>query len=71
MHKIYAGRISFNVDNINRSFWLTCYDIRSKKTLMKMSIDNAYKNVPEKTKKKNDKLKKKPNYYKANDPFEV
>ena len=66
-----AGRISFNVDNINRSFWLTCYDIRSKKTLMKMSIDNAYKNVPEKTKKKNDKLKKKPNYYKANDPFEV
>ena len=66
-----AGRISFNVDNINRSFWLTCYDIRSKKTLMKMSVDNAYKNVPEKVKKKNDKLKKKPNYYKKRDPFEV
>ena len=65
-----AGRISFNVDNLNRSFWLTLYDRRNKKTLTKISLDNAYKKVPEKIKKKNDKLKKKKNYFKE-DPFEV
>lgn len=66
-----AGRISFTVDNINRSFWLTFCDRRTKKTLTKISLDNAYKKVPEKVKKKNDKLRKKPNYYKQPDPFEV
>ena len=66
-----AGRISFSVDNINRSFWLTFCDRRTKKTLAKISIDNAYKNVSDKVKKKNEKLKKKPNYYKERDPFEV
>lgn len=66
-----AGRISFSVDNINRSFWLTFSDRRTKKTLSKISVDNAYKNVSDKVKKKNDKLKKKPNYYKERDPFEV
>ena len=65
-----AGRISFNVDNLNRSFWLTLCDRRNKKTLTKISLDNAYKKVPEKIKKKNDKLKKKKNYFKE-DPFEV
>lgn len=65
-----AGRISFTVDNINRSFWLTFCDRRSKKTLSKISLDNAYKKIPEKTKKRNNKLKKKPNYYKE-DPFKV
>ena len=66
-----AGRISFSVDNINRSFWLSFCDRRTKKTISKISIDNAYKNVSDKVKKKNDKLKKKPNYYKERDPFEV
>lgn len=66
-----AGRISFSVDNINRNFWLTFCDRRTKKTLSKISIDNAYKNIPDKVKKKNDKIKKKPNYYKERDPFEV
>ncbi len=66
-----AGRISFAVDNINRSFWLSFCDRRTKKTLSKISIDNAYKNVPDKVKKKNDRLRKKPNYYKEKDPFEV
>jgi len=66
-----AGRISFSVDNINRSFWLTFSDRRTKKTLSKISVDNAYKNVSDKVKKKNDKLKKRPNYYKERDPFEV
>lgn len=66
-----AGRISFSVDNINRSFWLTFCDRRTKKTIAKISVDNAYKNVSEKVKKKNAKLKKKTNYYKERDPFEV
>ena len=39
-------------------------------SLTKISLDNAYKKVPEKIKKKNDKLKKKKNYFKE-DPFEV
>jgi hypothetical protein len=54
-----AGRISFAVDNVNRNFWLTFYDRRNGKAVSKISIDNAYKNVSAKTKKKNDKLRKK------------
>lgn len=52
-----AGRISFSVDNINRKFWLTFYDRRNKKPLSKISIDNAYRKVSLKTKKKNDKVR--------------
>lgn len=66
-----AGRISFTVDNLNRNFWLSFCDRRTKKTLSKISIDNAYKKVPEKIKKKNANLKKKTNYYKQNDPFAI
>lgn len=66
-----AGRVSFTVDNLNRSFWLTFSDRRNKKTFVKISIDNAYKKVSDKTKKKNDKLRKKTNFYKKTDPFEV
>ena len=49
----FAGRVSFAVDNINRSFWLTFYDRRKGTALTKISLDNAYRNVSEKTKKKN------------------
>lgn len=52
-----AGRISFSVDNINRKFWLTFYDRRNKKPLSKISIDNAYRKVSIKTKKKNNKVR--------------
>lgn len=52
-----VGRISFSVDNINRKFWLTFYDRISKKPLSKISLDNAYKKVSAKTKKKNDKIR--------------
>lgn len=54
-----VGHISFAVDNINRKFWLTFYDRRTKKPLSKISIDNAYRNVSAKTKKKNNKLRTK------------
>ena len=55
----FAGRVSFAVDNINRNFWLTFYDRRKGTALTKISIDNAYRHVSDKTKKKNQKLRKK------------
>lgn len=67
-----AGRVSFSVDNVKRKFWLTFYDRKNRKAVAKISIDNAYRKVSDKTKKKNEKIfKKKKNYYKENDPFEV
>jgi hypothetical protein len=64
----FVGQVSFAVDNINRSFWLTFYDKRKGTALTKISIDNAYRNVSNKTKKKNKKLaKKKSNYKKEED----
>ncbi len=68
----FAGRVSFSVDNINRSFWLTFYDKRKGNALTKISIDNAYKNVSEKTKKKNRKLReKKTNFKKEEDLLNI
>ena len=67
-----VGHISFAVDNINRRFWLTFYDRVTKKPLSKISLDNAYKKVSLKTKKKNDKLReKKTNFKKENDPLDL
>lgn len=67
-----VGHISFAVDNINRRFWLTFYDRVTKKPLSKISLDNAYKKVSAKTKKKNDKLReKKTNFKKENDPLDL
>ncbi len=66
-----VGDISFAVDNINRKFWLTFYDRRSRKALTKISIDNAYKKVSEKIKKKNDRIRtRKTNYKKERDLFD-
>ena len=53
----YLGDISFAVDNMNRKFWLTFYDRRSRKPITKISVDNAYKTVSERTKKKNDRVR--------------
>ena len=67
-----AGRVSFSVDNIDRSFWLTFYDRRNGTALSKISIDNAYRNIPKKSKKKNEKARKaKRNYKKEPDLFNV
>ncbi len=67
-----AGRVSFSVDNVKRKFWLTFYDRKSRKSVAKISIDNAYRKVSNKTKKQNEKFfKKKKNYYKEDDPFDV
>lgn len=65
-----AGRISFSVDSVKRKFWLTFYDRKNRRPVAKISIDNAYKKVSDKTKKRNDKMVKKKNYYKDDDPFQ-
>lgn len=68
----FAGRVSFSVDNINRNFWLTFYDRRKGTALTKISLDNAYRHVSDKTKKKNQKLKtKKTNFKKEEDLFDI
>lgn len=68
----FAGRVSFAVDNVNRSFWLTFYDRRKGTALTKISLDNAYRSVPEKTKKKNLKLRKrKTNFKKEEDLLNI
>lgn len=59
-----VGNISFAVDNISRKFWLTFYDRRTKKPLSKISIDNAYRKVSLKTKKKNNKVRTRKNNFK-------
>ena len=67
-----VGRISFAVDNINRKFWLTFYDRRNGKAVSKISLDYAYKNVPEKSKKKNLRARsKKTNFKKEEDLFDI
>ncbi len=68
----FAGKISFAVDNVKQSFWLTVNDRAKNKPVAKISLDNAYKNVSEDVKKRNNKIKKpKKNYYKENDPFDL
>lgn len=67
-----AGRMSFSVNNVNDSYWLTFYDRLSKKPVAKISLDNAYKKVSDKVKKQNAKINKKnTNYYKDKSPFDI
>ena len=66
-----AGRISFSVDNIKRKFWLTFFNRANRKPVAKISVNNAYKKMSKKTKKRNEKLFKKRNYYKEDDPFDI
>lgn len=64
-----ATDVSFAVDNINRKFWLTFYDRKNSQVITKISVDNAYKNISEKTRKKNSKLRTKKKSYKKDDDF--
>lgn len=57
-----VGDISFAVDNINRKFWLVFLDKKKGTPLTKISVDNAYRKVPEKVKKKNQKVRQKKNF---------
>ncbi len=67
-----AGLVSFSVDNIHRDFWLTFYDRRTGKAITKISVDNAYRKMSKKAKKKNEKnRRKKQNFKKETDLFEI
>lgn len=58
------GKISFAVNNIKGTYWLTFRDRLTKEELAKLSLDNAYKGVSNKTKKKNERTaSKKANIY--------
>ena len=67
-----AGRISFSVHNVKHSYWLVVNDRATGKPFTRISLDNAYKNISDDAKKKNEKVKKvKKNYYKENDLLEM
>ncbi len=67
-----AGKISFAVNNVKQSYWLVVNDRTTNKPLMRISLDNAYKKVSKDIKKRNDKMKKrKKNFYKEDDPFDM
>ncbi len=58
------GKMYFPVNNLKGTYWLTFYDRYTKKELAKVSLDNAYKGVSSKTKKKNERVRKKTgNFY--------
>ena len=61
--------VSFSVDNINRKYWLTFYDRKTNQIITKISVDNAYRNLPEKVKKKNEKIRTKKRNYKKDEDF--
>ncbi|MBQ8168049.1 hypothetical protein IJZ97_01370 [bacterium] len=67
-----AGRVSFSVDNIHRDFWLTFYDRRNGKAITKISVDNAYRKMSNKAKKKNEKRRRKnQDFKKDTDLFDI
>ncbi len=68
----FAGKISFSVNNIKDTYWLTVNDRTKNRPIAKISLDNAYKNVAKDVKKRNDKMRQgKKNYYKEDDPFDL
>ena len=68
----FAGKISFAVHNVKQSYWLTVNDRATNKTIAKISLDNAYKDVSKDVKKHNAKIKKtKKDFYKEPGPFDL
>lgn len=65
----FIENVSFAVDNINRKYWLTFYDRKTNQVITKISVDNAYRNLPEKVKKKNEKIRTKKRKYKKDEDF--
>lgn len=63
------ANVSFAVDNINRKFWLTFYDRKTNEVITKISLDNAYRTMPEKVKKKNEKLRTTKKNFKREEDF--
>lgn len=66
----FNGEVPFSLDNMKNKFWLTFYNAKNRAIVSEISLDNAYKEVSDKTRKQNDKLlKKKRDFYKDYNPF--
>ena len=62
------GKISFSVVDVKGIYWLTFRDRTTKNELAKVSLDNAYKGVSERTKRRNEKIRnRKANLYRKRD----
>ncbi|MBR3889020.1 hypothetical protein IKJ53_00755 [bacterium] len=62
------AKISFSVHDVKGTYWLSFKDRLTKKELVKTSIDNAYKGVSHRVKRKNERIrKKKANLYRSRD----
>ncbi len=64
-----VSNVSFAVDNINRKFWLTFYDRKNSQVITKISVDNAYRTLPDKVKNKNKKVRTRKQNFKKDDDF--
>lgn len=61
--------IPFAVDKVNDSLWLVFE--QNEKIISKISVSNAYKNIPAETKNKNKKvIETKKNFYRTETPFD-
>ncbi|MCD8377351.1 MAG: hypothetical protein LUB59_01030 [Candidatus Gastranaerophilales bacterium] len=65
------GKMCFSVNDVKGVYWLTFYDRMTKKELARISLDNAYKDVSSRVKRKNERIhKKKANPYRKRDDLD-
>lgn len=65
------GKMSFAVNNVKGNYWLTFRDRTTKNELAKISLDNAYKGISQRQKRKNEKVRaKKANLYRNRDDLD-
>lgn len=65
-----TGELTFSVDNVKQKFWLTFYNEEKKKIIAKISLNNAYSLISDKSKRQNEKIsKKKKDFYKEIVPY--
>ena len=63
--------VPFSVDNVKNKFRLIFYDSQNKKTSAIISVENAYRQIDEKSVEQNEKIfGKKRNFYRESSPFE-
>jgi len=64
-------KIPFSVDNVKHKFWLVFIDRKNNKTVAKISLNNAYRKISNRSKRHNERFfKKKTNFYQENSPFD-
>lgn len=65
-----TGSISYSVDNIKNKFNLIFYDNKRKKVVAEISLNNAYRDISDKSKNQNKKImNNKTDFYKDYNPF--